>query len=139
MFALLLMAEKLWLGGYLRKLPGIISNIYVMVVVVISFVIFDAPDLGVAAERISSMFGMNHMSFAGVQSVYYLRSYAMMFVIAMIASTDLPKRISERIRKTPYGETAMNVAEPIVCVILLLLTTAYLVDASFNPFLYFRF
>ncbi len=139
MFALLLMAEKLWHGDYLRKIPGIISNIYVMLIVVISFVIFDAPDLGAAAERIFSMFGMNHMPFSDVQSVYYLRSYAVVFVIAMIASTDLPKRIAERIRKTRHGEIAMTVAEPMVCVILLLLTTAYLVDASFNPFLYFRF
>ncbi len=139
MFALLLMAEKLWLGDYLKKISGIISNIYVMLIVVISFVIFDAPDLGAAAERIFSMFGMNNMPFSGVQSVYYLRSYAVVFAIAMIASTDLPKIISERIRKTRHGEIAMNVAEPMVCVILLLLTTAYLVDASFNPFLYFRF
>ena len=100
---------------------------------------FDAPDLSTSAERIRSMFGMSGLPLAGVQSVYYLRSYLIIFVIAIIGSTDLPKRIIGRIRKTPFGAIALIGAEPVVCVVLLLLTTAFLIDASFNPFLYFRF
>jgi alginate O-acetyltransferase complex protein AlgI len=110
-----------------------------MLLVIISFVIFDAPDLSTSAERIRSMFGMSGLPLTGVQSVYYLRSYLIIFVIAIFGSTDLPKRIIGRIRKTPFGAIALTGAEPVVCVVLLLLTTAYLIDASFNPFLYFRF
>ncbi|KEZ90547.1 alginate regulatory protein [Lacrimispora celerecrescens] len=139
LFAVLLMIEKLWLGSFLKKMPKSISHLYVMLLVIISFVIFDAPDLSTSAERIRSMFGMSGLPFTGVQSVYYLRSYLIIFVIAIIGSTDLPKRIIGRIRKTPFGSLALTGAEPVVCVVLLLLTTAYLIDASFNPFLYFRF
>jgi len=139
LFAVLLMIEKLWLGSFLKKMPRSISHLYVMLLVIISFVIFDAPDLSTSAERIRSMFGMSGLPFIGVQSVYYLRSYLIIFVIAIIGSTDLPKRIIGRIRKTPFGSIVLTGAEPVVCVVLLLLTTAYLIDASFNPFLYFRF
>lgn len=139
LFAVLLMIEKLWLGSFLKKMPKSISHLYVMLLVIISFVIFDAPDLSTSAERIRSMFGMSGLPFTGVQSVYYLRSYLIIFVLAIIGSTDLPKRIIGRIRKTPFGSLALTGAEPVVCVVLLLLTTAYLIDASFNPFLYFRF
>lgn len=139
LFAVLLMIEKLWLGSYLKKMPRSISHLYVMLLVITSFVIFDAPDLSTSAERIRSMFGISGLPLAGVQSVYYLRSYLIIFVIAIIGSTDLPKRIIGRIRKTPFGAIALTGAEPVVCVVLLLLTTAYLIDASFNPFLYFRF
>ena len=139
LFAVLLMIEKLWLGSFLKKMPKGISHLYVMLLVIISFVIFDAPDLSTSAERFHSMFGMSGLPFIGVQSVYYLRSYLIIFVIAIIGSTDLPKRIIGRIRKTPFGSIALTGAEPVVCVVLLLLTTAYLIDASFNPFLYFRF
>lgn len=139
LFAVLLMIEKLWLGSYLKKMPRSISHLYVMLLVIISFVIFDAPNLSTSAERIRSMFGMSGLPFTGVQSVYYLRSYLIIFVIAIIGSTDLPKRIIGRIRRTPFGAIALTGAEPVVCVVLLLLTTAYLIDASFNPFLYFRF
>jgi len=139
LFAVLLMIEKLWLGSFLKKMPKGISHLYVMLLVIISFVIFDAPDLSTSAERIRSMFGMSGLPLTGVQSLYYLRSYLIIFVIAIIGSTDLPKRFIGCIRKTPFGAIVLTGAEPVVCVVLLLLTTAYLIDASFNPFLYFRF
>ncbi|HBD00132.1 MAG TPA: transcriptional regulator, partial [Lachnoclostridium sp.] len=59
LFAVLLMIEKLWLGSFLKKMPKGISHLYVMLLVIISFVIFDAPDLSTSAERIRSMFGMS--------------------------------------------------------------------------------
>jgi len=139
LFAVLLMIEKLWLGSFLKKMPESISHLYVMLLVIISFVIFDAPDLSTSAERLRSMFGLSGLPLTGVQSAYYLRSYLIIFVIAITGSTDLPKRIIGRICKTPFGAIALNWAEPVVCVVMLLLTTAYLIDASFNPFLYFRF
>lgn len=138
-FALLLMVEKLWLGEYLKKVPRVISHIYVMFLVIISFVIFDAPDLSMALESLRAMFGIKGLQFADVQSIYYLRSYAIVFAIAIIGSTGLMKGMINRIQKTSYGVIALNVAEPIICAGMLLLTTAFLVDASFNPFLYFRF
>lgn len=139
LFAGLLMIEKLWLSNILKKIPNFFSHIYVLLLVIISFVIFDAPALNVAVERIRSMFGMNGLPLAGIQSIYYLKSYGMIFVMAIIGSTDLPKKVVNRISKSTAGEMALNIGEPILYMGLLLLTTAYLIDASFNPFLYFRF
>jgi len=139
LFAILLMVEKLWLGNILEKIPNFFSHIYVMLLVIISFVIFDAPTLSVAVERIRSMLGMNGLPLAGIQSFYYLKSYGMVLAVAMVGSTDLPKRIVNRMGKSTAGQMVLSIGEPILYIGLLLLTTAYLIDASFNPFLYFRF
>ncbi|ABW18386.1 MBOAT family O-acyltransferase [Alkaliphilus oremlandii] len=139
LFAILLMVEKLWLGNILEKIPNFFSHIYVMLLVIISFVIFDAPALSVAVERIRSMLGMNGLPLAGIQSFYYLKSYGMVLAVAMVGSTDLPKRIVNRMGKSTAGQMVLSIGEPILYIGLLLLTTAYLIDASFNPFLYFRF
>ncbi len=139
LFAILLMVEKLWLGNILEKIPNFFSHIYVMLLVIISFVIFDAPALSIAVERIRSMLGMNGLPLAGIQSFYYLKSYGMVLAVAMVGSTDLPKRIVNRMGKSTAVQMVLSIGEPILYIGLLLLTTAYLIDASFNPFLYFRF
>ena len=139
MFALLLINEKLWLGKAINRLPNIFSHLYVLLFVGIGFVIFDAASMGEAIKRIASMFGMGKIKLADIQSIYYLRSYGLLLIIAAVGCTPLPKRCVARIRKIPHMDHVLAVLEPIFCVILLLTATAYLVDASFNPFLYFRF
>ena len=76
---------------------------------------------------------------AGVESLYYLRSYAVVLVIALLGATPLPAKAVQRLRDTSAGSAVLSVAEPVALVLLLALCTAYLVDGSFNPFLYFRF
>ena len=61
------------------------------------------------------------------------------FILAIIGATPLPKKLVERIGYKHWGRRILNVIEPIVMIFLLLLCTGYLVDGSFNPFLYFRF
>jgi alginate O-acetyltransferase complex protein AlgI len=139
LFALLLMNEKLWFGKIIDKLPKVISHGYVLFFVIISFVLFDAPNLSEALGRIRSMLGMENIPVTGIQTSYYLRSYAGVLLLAIIGSTPLPKMCTEYIRKTRVGNTILNIAEPIVCIVLLLVISAYLVDGSYNPFLYFRF
>lgn len=139
LFALLLINEKLWLGKAIQSLPRFLSHIYVMFFIVISFVIFDAPNLSEGLLRVYSMFGIDKVPMMEVQSLYYLQSYGIVLIIAIIGCTPFPKLCIERIRKSFYGDMALNITEPIACVILLFVITGYLVDASFNPFLYFRF
>ena len=137
-FGVLLMVEKLFLLKWLEKYK-IFGHAYILVLSFISFVIFDAVNLGAALQHIGAMFG-----FAGVPLVtgittYYLKSYAIVFILALIGATPIPKYLVEKIMQNKVGKAVVSTVEPVIMAILLLVVTAYLVDGSFNPFLYFRF
>lgn len=137
-FALLLVVEKLWLGQWLAHHKGL-GHVYVILLVMISFVIFNAADLGEAGHDIAAMFGAGDLPLISREFVYDLRSYAVLLVLALVGATPLPKRLVERWKKNETGNLALCALEPVVLAVLLLTMTAYLVDGSFNPFLYFRF
>ncbi|MBR5233948.1 MAG: MBOAT family protein [Clostridia bacterium] len=137
-FAVLLLIEKSFLLKKLNK-SKVISHIYVMFLVIISFVIFNAADMSVAFSDLAGMFGLAGVPVSSAEFVYYLRSYLLVIVIAIIGATPLPKRIVGKIREKETGNKVINLIEPAVCIILFVMITAYLVDGSFNPFLYFRF
>jgi alginate O-acetyltransferase complex protein AlgI len=139
LFAVLLIIERYVLQSRWMKIPSIISHAYVILVVIISFVIFNASDLSTAVEQIGVMFGGSDIPFMDANAVYYLRSYLFVFIVAIIGSTPLLKYMVTQLVKMKYGRATLNIAEPIACILLLLISTAYLVDGSFNPFLYFRF
>ena len=130
-FAALLMAEKLWLLNRLER-HKVLGHIYAIITVVIGFVIFDANSLNQAWEYIETMFGFGTVPMISAEAIYYLRSYAIIYVIAILGATPLVKNMATRIKKADYFE-------PILLLGLLLAVTAFLVDGSFNPFLYFRF
>ena len=133
-FAILLTLEKFFFG---KALEGrkILSHIYVLFTVLISFVIFSANNMGEAAARLSAMFGGGDYPLINAEFVYYLRSFLPLLIIACIGATPLTKRF---FTETKVGK-ALSVLEPAAILLLLVLSTAYLVDGSFNPFLYFRF
>ena len=137
-FAVLLLIEKSFLLKKLNK-SKVISHVYVMFLVIISFVIFNAADMSVAFSDLAGMFGLAGVPVSSAEFVYYLRSYLLVIVIAIVGATPLPKRIVEKIREKETGNKVINLIEPAVCIILFVMITAYLVDGSFNPFLYFRF
>ena len=110
-----------------------------MLLVVISFVLFDASSLSGAVSTVGAMFGAGGLPASSFEALYYLRSYAVVLILAAVGSTPLPKRIIERVRGTKGGAALLNAAEPILLVALLAVCTAFLIDGSFNPFLYFRF
>ncbi|MBE6976477.1 MAG: MBOAT family protein [Ruminococcaceae bacterium] len=130
LFAVCLLAEK-WLP--LQKLPVALRHGYVLLIVLISFVIFNAPGMAQAGEDIAGMFGFLGIPLVSTQAVYYLRSYGVLLLAGIIGATPLMKKLWLR-----CGEAA-EILQPVGALILLLLCTAYLVDGSFNPFLYFRF
>lgn len=130
-FAILLMIEKVFLLKYLKKFK-VINRVYVLFSIVISFVIFNATSMGEAISYIGGMFGAGGIPLCSVETVYYLRSFIVILILAIIGSTPIPKKVISGIKKVQY-------IEPLVLVGLLIVITAYLVDGSFNPFLYFRF
>jgi len=138
-FALLLILEKHLFKNLLEKLHPVARHIYVMFFLIISFVLFNANSIGEAMENLKGMFFMRNVPFSSIETNYYLRSYAFVMIIAAIGATPAVKSIINRINKNNKGRLILRILEPVVHVALLLLVTGYLVDGSFNPFLYFRF
>ena len=137
-FVVFLMLEKFWLSQYLKKSKGL-NHIYVLFFVMVSFIIFDAASLGEAGRNICGLFGVGVSDVVSAESIYYLKNYLMIFLIATVGATPLPKQIYKKIMETSIGRKIVCIAEPIGMAGLLLIITAFLVDGSFNPFLYFRF
>ena len=139
MFGLLLIIEKLWLGKYIEKLPDIFKRLYVIFIVMISFIIFNAGTMKEAFTNIAGLFGANSTCIINDYTIYYLRSYLITIIIAIIGATPILKNIIEKIKTKSVMNKIINILEPIAMVIIILIVTAYLVDNSYNPFLYFRF
>ena len=134
-----LVIEKLWLSKYISKLPKFLRNIYVLFIIMISFIMFNAGSINEAFFNIKGLFGLNKEVFINNYTIYYLKSYLIVLIIAIFGATPLFKNIIEKLKKSKCLNKIINVLEPIFLVILLLLVTAYLIDSSYNPFLYFRF
>ena len=132
-FAVFLCVERLFL---LKWLDGkkIISRIYIVVTLAISFIIFDTESVQTALLYIRNMFGMGGVPFVSEESIYYMKSYAIPLIIGIVGATPAVKLITGKI-----NEKVRNVLEPVVLLLLVTVVTAFLVDGSFNPFLYFRF
>lgn len=137
-YAALLIAEKTFLLPILKRRP-ILGHVYTLIFVLLGFILFDAPTLSAAGTRMGALFGAGTAALSGKVSVYYLRSFAVVLVLALLGATPLPERVLARVQESRAGSAVVNVLEPIALTVLLLLCTAYLIDGSFNPFLYFRF
>ena len=135
LFAALLTAEKFLLGKAMAKLPGWLVRVPILVVLLISFVLFNASSLSQAAADVGGMLGLGGLPAVSAESLYYLRSYGLLLVMAVVGATPLVKNLALRLEKSK----AFAILEPVVLCALLLAVTAFLVGGSFNPFLYFRF
>ena len=133
LFGVLLLAEKLLPG--LQKLPGFLRHGYVLLVVILSFVLFNAESMPQAAEDFACLFGFGGLPLLTAETLYYLKSFAVLFLVGLVGVTPLPRDAAVRLEKSRLGV----VLEPVFLIMLLLTCTAYLVDGSFSPFLYFRF
>ena len=130
-FAVILVLEKKLYGKRLNK-TKVFKYIYTTVLVVISFVIFNCETIGDIKIFLSSMFGFSNLPLVNSETLYYIRSYLVLLIIAIIASTPLLKVIGNKLKKLEF-------LEPVIYIGIIILVTAYLIDSSFNPFLYFRF
>ena len=132
LFAALLLLEK-WVPA-LQKLPKVLRHGYVLLAVVLSFVLFNANDMAQAGQDFAGLFGLAGLPLLSTQTVYYLQSYLMLFILGFMGATPLPRMLEARL-----PEKVRAVLEPVGLIALLLLCSGYLVDGSYNPFLYFRF
>ena len=133
MFAVLLLLEK-WVPA-LQKLPTVLRRAYVLLAVVISFVLFNAESFAQAGSDLAGMFGFAGLPLVTPATLYYLKSYGVLFAMGIIGATPLVRDTANRL----YRHRIVAVLEPAALILLLLVCTGYLVDGSFSPFLYFRF
>lgn len=138
-FGVFMILEKLFLGKAVEKAGRVLGHIYTLFLVLISFVIFNADGFSGAVQDIAGLFGGGGLPLVSFEALYALRSYAVLLVICLIAALPAGKRLHETVSQTRGGQIALAVLEPVCVAALLLVVTAYLVDGSFNPFLYFRF
>lgn len=136
-YGLILLLEKFLLRNLLEKGKGL-SHLYLLFITLIGFVLFDAVSLNEAIRTCGRLFGLG-ADFSNVASTYYARSYSLIIVIAAVLSTPLLKSIYLKIRQNKIGERLRAFLEPAACIVILIVSTAYLVDGSYNPFMYFRF
>ena len=123
----------------IQKTPILFRRGYTLLIVCIGFVIFNATDISQAVSDLQGMFGMADLPFVTTETLYYLRSYAVLFIIGTIGSTSLLSNAISRMKQNSKTQKLVYILEPITLVFLLLTCTAYRVDGSYSPFLYFRF
>jgi alginate O-acetyltransferase complex protein AlgI len=139
-FGVVLTAEKLWLEKWLIKIPAVLRHIYTLTVVTFSFVIFLIEDGQMIGEYFRGMTGL----LPGVppltgESLYYLRSYGFVLLLAVFGATPVLRNLFAKLRTDDKLNAAIDYITPAFNAVLLIISAAYLVDDSFNPFLYFRF
>lgn len=138
LFGVVLVIEKLWLLSYLER-AKVGSRIYTWIILLCSFVIFGAADMEQAADYLGSMFGLGGHPLITDECLYYLRSYGFVLVLAAVGATPLSKTAAARLTTSKLTSKVLAIIEPLALLLILMVSTAYLVDGSFNPFLYFRF
>ena len=135
LYGVLLVAEKFWLGGLISWLGPVVPRLYVALVTMLGFVLFNADGLSGVRADLSGLFGAGGLPLWSGETGYYFSSYAILLVLALVGATPWPRRLYRRLEHC----RGTAVVEPVVLTAVLVLCTAALVDGSFNPFLYFRF
>jgi len=136
-FATFLVIEKGFLKKLLENKPSFIGHLYTLVVVIVGWVFFEFQNIGQGALFLRTMFGLGGNKFIDNTALYYLKSYAFLFIVLAVSSTPLLKRWAKNLSQKFYAASALF--SPLIYFALLFLSTAYLVNESYNPFLYFRF
>ena len=131
-YAVFLILEKVFLLKKLEKVP-VLAHIYALLVAVVGWMLFQLNSVGEVVHYWGAMFGASGAA-ATAADAFYARSYAVILFVAAIAATPVPKKLFQRI-----PQRVQNVLTPVLVALSLVISTAYLVDATYNPFLYFRF
>jgi len=139
-FAILLIIEKQFLGKWLVRMPAGVCHIYVMLLVMVSWVIFSFDNIADGGRYFFCMIGGYGTGFIDQHTLYLVSSNLILYLILIIGSTQLPQRVAQRIMLSVERSwlTAM-ILENAVFFVLLFISIAYVVASSYNPFLYFRF
>ena len=139
-YGILLLIEKFVLGKYLKKLPGVFQHIYCMFFVMLGWNLFVFDDMSAGISFARALFGTYGAGFCSRETLYLLYNNAVLLLLLILGSTQLPARAGNWICAKLRGkETILTIVKNVFYVCIFLLSVAWLVDASYNPFLYFRF
>ncbi|MEA4896586.1 MAG: MBOAT family protein [Oscillospiraceae bacterium] len=133
-YAAFLIFEKLYWLKILEKAPKFVGHIYTVFVAVCGWVVFQLTSLSACARYYKAMFGFGSGGFFNKVDGFYFISFAVVFIVSFIACTPLAKNLFGRL-----PQKAKDILTPVLIALGLVVCTAYLVDATYNPFLYFRF
>ena len=133
-FGIILLIEKFLIGKYIEK-TKVFNHIYTLIIVIISFLIFSTDNMSDIFNSLGNMFFLNKLDFINSETIYYLKDYFMILIISIISCTPLFKNIYLKYKDNKI----ISFIEPIILLGLFILCVAFIIDASFNPFLYFRF
>ncbi|MCI8598793.1 MAG: MBOAT family protein [Lachnospiraceae bacterium] len=131
-FAILLMMEKMFLLRLLEKLPGFVAHLYSLLAIIVGWVIFAFDSLIQGVKWLQTMIGFTDVPLFRSADLYYLKSYGILLLIGILASTPLCKRLGDAYLRHPVLQTAGLIAIGVLCF-------ANLAAGTYNPFLYFRF
>lgn len=133
-YGIILIIEKKYILGFLKNKPGIIKSAYTMLIVMVGWVLFASENFVTAAAFIGDMFNVFDFGFGDSLFRYRLFSYGITIIVAIFGATPVPKRIYMKLtdKKLYWLRFALSFIALVVC-------TAYLIDDTYNPFLYFRF
>lgn len=133
-YAVFLILEKVFLLKSMEKWPGFLRHLYTIVIVMCGWVIFQLDTVGQVSAYLGTMFGLGAGGFVSGTDLFYLGSYAVTLAIAVFSCTPAGKTLFSKL-----PEKLRAVAAPVLVTLALAVSTAYLVDSTYNPFLYFRF
>lgn len=140
-YGILLIIEKFIIGKYIKKLPNIFQHSYTMAFVILGWLLFRSESLSYAFEYFKIMIGQNNASLISPKAIYYLVEYKFELGLAFIASIPLYPMITEKINSEDSlsKKIIQRYGKPIILMGLLAINTMYLINSTFNPFIYFRF
>lgn len=140
-FGILLLLEKFVLKTYLEKLPAFWQGAYAMILVFLGWVLFAHDDMSAGLLYYKQMFGLGQLVLVNARTWYLLVTYLPLFIMVVVGSTQLPKRLAGSLiaGRQKDGSRIGNAVSLLAMAAVMILVVAYLVDASYNPFLYFRF
>lgn len=136
-FGLFLVIEKKLFYKFFQK-HKILGNIWTNILVIIGFVMFYQYNISDITKLLGLMFGKN-ASLVNIETIYYLKNYLILLIISFICCTPLIKNLILKLRKNKKWNMIINILEPISYIVLLIICTSFIIDASSSPFLYFRF
>ena len=140
-YGILLTLEKYVWGKKLAKLPAFFQHIYAIWIVVFGFTIFVFDDMGKLGEYLTFLFGIAKNPIFGTEILYYLMNYGVLLIVAVLLSAPIYPWLQKKIEQiqTKRKKDVIKAICAVCYIALFLLTTAYLVGDTYNPFLYFRF
>lgn len=136
-FAILLLLEKFVWQKFLDK-HKVFAHISTFILILFSFIIFQTEALNDIFLTFQNIFNFN-LPFTNVETNFYLSNYVVILILAFVGMGPWLKKLYLKIADSKIGKKVLVVVEPIALMVLLLVITSFIIDDSYNPFLYFRF